>query len=94
MNPDIYRLRRAALGCVLEALPKWRKGGIRVANHIVRVGGEHREWLTVFRRDGTLVLWEHFPAARMIGTISPSDLGGGDRASTNLVRKVNALFAD
>ena len=94
MNPDIFRLRRAALGCILEALPRWRKGGIRVANHALKIGGEHREWLTIFRKDGTLVLWEHFPEARMLGTIAPQDLGGGGQASPNLVRKINALFAE
>ena len=61
MTIETIRLRRAALGCVLEALPKWRKTGIRIANHSLKVNGERREWLTVFRKDGSLILWEHFP---------------------------------
>ena len=61
MTIETIRLRRAALGCVLEALPKWRKTGIRIANHSLKVNGERREWLTIFRKDGSLILWEHFP---------------------------------
>jgi hypothetical protein len=94
MTDDIFRLRRAALGCVLEALPRWRKGGIRVANHPLKIGGEHHEWLTIFRKDGTLVLWEHFPTARLLGTISRQDIGSGERTTASLVRKVNALFGE
>ena len=75
MDIETIRLRRAALGCVLEALPKWKKSGVRIANHAIRVNGEHREWLTIFRKDGSLVLWEHFPESRMIGRISAAQIG-------------------
>ena len=94
MNIEIVRLRRAALGCVLDALPRWKKSGIRIANHSIRVNGEHREWLTVFRKDGSLVLWEHFPDSRMIGQISAAHIGRNDSVNTALAREVNALFQD
>jgi hypothetical protein len=92
MDMETIRLRRAALGCVLEALPKWRKTGVRIANHALRVNGEHREWLTIFRGDGSLVLWEHFPRSRMIGKIPAVDVGRSDKVDMRLAQRLNALF--
>ncbi len=92
MTMETIRLRRAALGCVLDAWPKWKKSGIRIANHPLKVNGEHREWLTVFRKDGSLLLWEHFPDSRLLGRIAASDVGRGETVSPRLVRKLNALF--
>ena len=92
MNIETIRMRRAALGCVLEALPKWKKAGIRIANHSLRVNGEHREWLTIFRRDGSLVLWEHFPQSRLLGRISAAEVGRGETVGPLLIRRLNTLF--
>jgi hypothetical protein len=92
MNMETIRLRRAALACVLDAWPKWQRYGIRIANHPFKVNGEHHEWLTVFRSDGSLTLWEHFPKWRLIGRIPPGDVGRGDRVSQRLVQKLNDLF--
>ena len=89
---ETIRLRRAALGCVLDAWPKWRKMGVRIANHSIKVNGEHREWLTVFRKDGSLILWEHFPESKLLGRITPGDVGRGERVSQQLINKLNALF--
>ena len=86
MDMETIRLRRAALGCVLEALPRWRKTGA------LRVNGEHREWLTIFRGDGSLVLWEHFPRSRMIGKIPAADVGRSDKVDMRLAQRLNALF--
>ncbi len=93
MSMETIRLRRAALGCVLDAWPRWRNKGIRIANHPVRVNGEHREWLTVFGKDGSLLLWEHFPESRLIGRIAAGEVGRGERVSPHLVRKLNGLFS-
>jgi len=92
MKMETIRLRRAALGCVLDAWPKWRKMGIRIANHPIKVNGEHREWLTVFRKDGSLVLWEHFPDSKLLGSINAGDVGRGEKVSPRLVQKLNAIF--
>ena len=93
MTIETIRLRRAALGCVLEALPKWKKTGIRITNHSLKVNGERREWLTIFRKDGSLILWEHFPESRMLGRIPAADIGKSESVGPLLVRRVNALFA-
>ena len=92
MTIETIRLRRAALGCVLEALPKWKKTGIRIANHSLKVNGERREWLTIFCKDGSLILWEHFPESRMLGRIPAADIGRSEGVGPLLVRRVNALF--
>jgi hypothetical protein len=92
MNLETIRLRRAALGCVLEAMPKWKKTGIRIVNHSIRVNGEHREWLTIFRRDGSLILWEHFPNSRLLGRIPAAEVGRGERVGPLLVQRLNTLF--
>lgn len=92
MKIETIRLRRAALGCVLDALPKWRKAGVRIANHQIKVNGEHREWLTIFRKDGSLLLWEHFPDWKLLGRLAASDIGGSGPATPRLVQKLNALF--
>ncbi len=92
MNIETIRLRRAALGCVMEALPKWKKGGIRIANHSIRVNGEHREWLTIFRPDGSLILWEHFPAGRLLGRIPAGEIGKSGTVGPLLIRRLNTLF--
>ena len=92
MKTETIRLRRAALGCVLDALPKWQKTGVRIANHQIKVNGEHREWLTIFRKDGSLILWEHFPDWKLLGQLSATDIGRGGQVSTRLVQKLNALF--
>ncbi len=89
---ETIRLRRAALGCVLDALPRWRKTGVRIANHKIRASGEPREWLTVFRKDGSLILWEHFPDWKLLGRLSAADLGRAGQVSPRLVQKLNALF--
>jgi hypothetical protein len=94
MDIETIRLRRAALGCVMDALPKWRKDGVRIANHTIRVNGEHREWLTIFRKDGSLLLWEHHPQSRAIGRISAADVGHDWRVSVRLTREINALFRE
>jgi hypothetical protein len=92
MTIETIRLRRAALGCVLEALPKWKNAGIRVVNHSLKVNGEHREWLTIVRKDGSLILWEHFPEARLLGRIPATEVGGGGRVGPLLLRRLNAIF--
>ncbi len=92
MKMETIRLRRAALGCVLDALPKWRKTGVRIANHRIKVNGEHREWLTIFRKDGSLLLWEHFPDWKLLGRLSATDLGRTEGGNPRLVQKLNALF--
>jgi hypothetical protein len=91
---ETIRLRRAALGCVLDALPKWKKVGVRIANHHIKVNGEHREWLTVFRKDGSLILWEHFPDWKLLGRISATDIGRGEHVGPRLIQKLNAIFTD
>jgi hypothetical protein len=92
MKMETIRLRRAALGCVLDAWPKWRKVGVRISNHRIRVNGEHREWLTVFRKDGSLVLWEHFPDSKLIGRIPASEVGRGERVGPGVIRRLNGMF--
>lgn len=92
MTIETIRLRRAALGCVLEALPKWKKTGIRIVNHSLKVNGEHKEWLTIFRKDGSLILWEHFPESRLLGRITAADIGRSEGVGPPLVRRVNSLF--
>ncbi len=92
MKTETIRLRRAALGCILDALPKWRKTGVRIANHYIKVNGEHREWLTIFRKDGSLLLWEHFPDWKLLGKLSAADIGRSGQVSPRMVQKLNALF--
>lgn len=92
MTIEAIRLRRAALGCVLEALPKWKKTGIRIANHSLKVNGERREWLTIFRPDGSLILWEHFPDSKLLGRIPAPEVGRGETVGPLLIRRLNALF--
>ena len=92
MSMETIRLRRAALGCVLDALPRWKKTGIRIANHPIKVNGEHHEWLTVFRKDGSLTLFEHFPEWKLLGHVQASDVGRGDGVNMRLVQRLNALF--
>ena len=93
MDIEVIRMRRAALGCVLEALPKWKKTGIRVSNHSLWLNGERREWLTIFRPDGSLVLWEHFPQSRLLGRIPAAEFGRGETVGPLAVRRLNSLFA-
>ena len=91
----IETIRLAARGAWLRARSRCRSGGkpgIRIANHSLKVNGERREWLTVFRKDGSLILWEHFPESRMLGRIPAADIGRNESVGPLLVRRVNALF--
>ena len=95
MDIETIRLRRAALGCVLEALPKWKKSGVRIANHVYP-----RE-----RRAPRMA--HHLPEGWIAGALGAFSRVQDDRpdfcrarsdkndgVSPALSREVNALFHD
>ncbi len=34
MDMEQIRLHQLVVGCVLDAFPKWKKKGVRIANHL------------------------------------------------------------
>jgi len=62
------------VGCVLDAFPKWKRKGVRIANHPLHLDGQHLEWLSIFRPNGAVRIWQHFPTPRNIGVLNPAEV--------------------
>jgi hypothetical protein len=92
MDMETIRLRRAALGCVLEALPRWRKTGVGIAKQAIRGKREPPPGRNNISKDGSQIRWEHFPHSRMIGRIPAADVGRSDKVDMRLAQRLNALF--
>ena len=61
-------------GCALVAFPKWKRTGVRISNHSFDLEGQHVEWLSIVRTDGTLRFLQHFPDFKRIGVLKPEEL--------------------
>jgi hypothetical protein len=79
MHIDRNSLRTIAEGCVFRAYRRWQDKRIRITNHRIDDGLFEREWLTVFRADGSVRIVQHFPTTTDFGVWGPKRCGGWSR---------------
>ena len=63
-----------AEGCALVAFPKWKRTGVRIANHSFDLDDQRVEWLSIVRPNGAVRFLQHFPDFKPIGVLKPEEV--------------------